>query len=119
MALSVNKGTRPTIDFQLNYTPLNNDGSVHVDSLVLNLVRLRSEPIIGFHVRDQVTKRPVIARVSVNSGSGIDGTYLASDIYVNNTKRLKEIYASMLKVFIQESLLTTKLNQSQHKTLFY
>lgn len=89
MALSVNKGTRPSIDFRLNYTPLNNDGSVHVDSLVLNLVRLRSEPIIGFHVRDQVTKRPVIARVSVNSGSGIDGTYLASDIYVNNTKRLK------------------------------
>ncbi len=89
IALSVNKGKSPTVDFKLNYTPLNTDGTIHVDSLILNLVRLKSEPILGFHVRDQLVKTPVIARFSFNAESAIDGTYLASDIYVNNTKRLR------------------------------
>jgi outer membrane protein OmpA-like peptidoglycan-associated protein len=89
IALSVNKGKSPTVDFKLNYTPLNADGSIHMDSLILNLVRLKSEPILGFHVRDQLAKTPVIARFSFNAESAIDGTYLASDIYVNNTKRLR------------------------------
>ncbi len=77
------------IDFELKFTPTDEKGKEFVDTLTMNLVYNKVKPIYSFHVINEITKKPVTARISIASQSDIDGTYFASDLYLNLSKTLK------------------------------
>lgn len=89
IALYAAKSKVDPIDVAIQYTPLNEKGQIFKDSLMLNLVFHSDQPVLGIHFRDEITLYPVIARMYLSASSMIDGTYRASDILVNNQKRLK------------------------------
>ena len=81
--------SKAKIDFELKFTPTDEKGKEFVDTLTMNLVYNKSKPIYSIHVINEITKKPVTARISISSQSEIDGTYFASDLFLNLSKTLK------------------------------
>jgi len=82
--------SKAKIDFELKFTPTDEKGKEFVDTLTMNLVNNKAKPIYSIHVIDEITKKPVTARISISSQSEIDGTYFASDLFLNLSKTLKK-----------------------------
>ncbi len=80
---------KASVDFELAFTPTDAKGAEFIDSLTMNLVYNKAKPIYSIHVIDETTKKPVTARISITSLSDIDGTYFASDLFLNLNKTLK------------------------------
>jgi outer membrane protein OmpA-like peptidoglycan-associated protein len=80
---------KASVDFELAFTPTDAKGAEFIDSLTMNLVYNNAKPIYSIHVIDETTKKPVTARISITSLSDIDGTYFASDLFLNLNKTLK------------------------------
>ena len=80
---------KASVDFELAFTPTDAKGAEYIDSLTMNLVYNKAKPIYSIHVIDETTKKPVTARISITSLSDIDGTYFASDLFLNLNKTLK------------------------------
>lgn len=81
--------SKAKVDFELKFTPTDEKGKEYIDSLTMNLVYNKTKPIYSFHVINEITKKPVTARISISSQSELDGTYFASDLYLNLNKTLK------------------------------
>jgi len=81
--------SKAKVDFELKFTPTDEKGKEFIDSLTMNLVYNKSKPIYSIHVINEITKKPITARISISSQSEIDGTYFASDLFLNLNKTLK------------------------------
>lgn len=77
------------ISFRVNFQALNNTGEEVLDTLSLNLVYDKSKPVYSFHVLDNETNKPVSSRIVISSAAELNGTYLASDLYMNITRNIK------------------------------
>lgn len=77
------------INFELKFTPTDEKGKEFVDTLTMNLVYNKAKPIYSIHIINEITLKPVTARISISSQSEMDGTYFASDLFLNLNKTLK------------------------------
>lgn len=69
------------------------DKSLQVEKkepLVLNLVYNNQKPIYSIHLLDDESKEPVPSRITISNSGDLDGTYLASDLYLNVNRRIKQ-----------------------------
>lgn len=77
------------ISLQVEFQAIDIKGDEILDTLRLNLVYDKSKPIYSIHVLDQETKKPISSRIVISSSSDLDGTYLASDLFMNITRSVK------------------------------
>jgi outer membrane protein OmpA-like peptidoglycan-associated protein len=78
------------IDIQLTYKEKGENGGELLDTLKMNLVYAKDKPIYSIHVLDEHTKKPVKSRIVISNSEELDGTYTASDLYLNIKKPVKE-----------------------------
>ena len=77
------------ISLQVEFQAIDIKGDEILDTLRLNLVYDKSKPVYSIHVLDQETKKPISSRIVISSSSDLDGTYLASDLYINISRSVK------------------------------
>ncbi len=77
------------ISLRVDFQAIDIKGDEILDTLRLNLVYDKFKPVYSIHVLDQETKKPVSSRIVISSSSDLDGTYLASDLYMNITRSIK------------------------------
>lgn len=80
---------KKSVDFELNFQPLSEKGTEYLDTLTMNLVYNKTAPIYALHVIDEKTKKPIRARISLQTQTNIDGTYFASDLWLNLTRNIR------------------------------
>lgn len=78
------------IDFQFEFTPKAESGKDLIDSLSLNLVYSIEKPIYSVHILDAITKNPIKSRIVITNAIEIEGTYTASDLFLNLTRYVKQ-----------------------------
>lgn len=79
-----------SIDIELDFQEKGENGGEFLDTLRLNLVYAKDKPIYSIHVFDEVTKKPVKSRIVISNTVDMDGTYTASDLFLNQKKQIKE-----------------------------
>ena len=98
------------IDIQLDYLEKGENGGELLDTLSLNLVYARDKPIYSIHVLDESTKKPVKSRIVISNTVDLDGTYTASDLFLNQKRQIKE---SIIKIdaegYLSKDLLNHKI----------
>lgn len=103
------------IDIQLDYLEKGENGGELLDTLSLNLVYARDKPVYSIHVIDEFTKKPIKSRIVISNTVDLDGTYTASDLFLNQKKQIKE---SIIKVdaegYLSKDLLNHKITLSKH-----
>ncbi len=103
------------IDFQFVFNPMSNDGSELLDTLSLNLVYAFEKPVYSLHVFDEITKKPVKSRIVISNALEIEGTYTASDLFLNLTKQVKD---ALIKVdaegYMSKDIMKKKIVPSKH-----
>lgn len=77
-----------SVSFRLNYAAVNAAGKSIKDSLMLNMVSSYDAPVYEIHVRDALTREPVVSKIVILSSSLLDGTYRGSEVLLNNQKKL-------------------------------
>ncbi|MFM7681552.1 MAG: OmpA family protein [Bacteroidota bacterium] len=106
---------KENIDIQLDYFEKGENGGELLDTLSLNLVYARDKPIYSIHVLDEFTKKPIKSRIVISNTVDLDGTYTASDLFLNQKKQIKE---SIIKVdaegYLSKDLLKHKIAISKH-----
>jgi outer membrane protein OmpA-like peptidoglycan-associated protein len=108
--------SKKSINFELNFQPMDEKGKDYVDTLTMNLIYDKARPIYSFHVIDEVSGKPVTARISISSQSEIDGTYFASDLFLNLTRTLKNATIKFdAEGYNSKDLKEYKLASSSHK----
>jgi len=107
--------SKANVDFELKFTPTDEKGKEYIDSLTMDLVYNKSKPIYSFHVINEITKKPVTARISISSQSELDGTYFASDLYLNLNKTLKNCTIKIdAEGYNSKDLLEYKISSTGH-----
>lgn len=110
-----------SIDIELDFQEKGENGGEFLDTLRLNLVYAKDKPIYSIHVFDEVTKKPVKSRIVISNTVDMDGTYTASDLFLNQKKQIKE---SNIKVdaegYLSKDLLKHKipLTKNTSDTIF-
>ena len=103
------------IDIQLDYLEKGENGGELLDTLSLNLVYARDKPIYSIHVLDEFTKKPVKSRIVISNTVDLDGTYTASDLFLNQKRQIKE---SIIKIdaegYLSKYLLNHKIGLTKH-----
>jgi outer membrane protein OmpA-like peptidoglycan-associated protein len=103
------------IDIQLDYLEKGENGGELLDTLSLNLVYARDKPIYSIHVLDEFTKKPVKSRIVISNTVDLDGTYTASDLFLNQKRQIKE---SIIKIdaegYLSKDLLNHKISLTKH-----
>ncbi len=103
------------IDIQLDYSEKGENGGELLDTLSLNLVYAKDKPIYSIHVLDEFTKKPIKSRIVISNTVDLDGTYTASDLFLNQKKQIKE---SIIKVdaegYLSKDLINHKITLSKH-----
>jgi outer membrane protein OmpA-like peptidoglycan-associated protein len=103
------------IDIQLDYLEKGENGGELLDTLSLNLVYARDKPVYSIHVIDEYTKKPIKSRIVISNTVDLDGTYTASDLFLNQKKQIKE---SIIKIdaegYLSKDLLNHKIVLSKH-----
>jgi outer membrane protein OmpA-like peptidoglycan-associated protein len=99
-----------SIDIQLDYLEKGENGGELLDTLSMNLVYTRDQPIYSVHVLDEFTKKPVKSRIVISNTIDLDGTYTASDLFLNQKRQIKE---AVIKVdaegYLSKDLLKHKI----------
>lgn len=107
--------SKAKIDFELKFTPTDEKGKEFVDTLTMNLVYNKAKPIYSIHVINEITKKPVTARISISSQSEIDGTYFASDLFLNLKKTLKNCTIKIdAEGYNSKDLIEYKISSAGH-----
>ena len=107
--------SKAKIDFELKFTPTDEKGKEFVDTLTMNLVYNKAKPIYSIHVINEITKKPVTARISISSQSEIDGTYFASDLFLNLNKTLKNCTIKIdAEGYNSKDLIEYKISSAGH-----
>lgn len=103
------------IDIQLDYLEKGENGGELLDTLSLNLVYARDKSVYSIHVIDEYTKKPIKSRIVISNTVDLDGTYTASDLFLNQKKQIKE---SIIKIdaegYLSKDLLNHKIVLSKH-----
>ncbi len=103
------------IDIQLDYLEKSENGGELLDTLSLNMVYDKSKSIYSIHVLDEFTRKPIKSRIVISNTVDLDGTYTASDLYLNQKRQIKE---SIIKVdaegYLSKDLLSHKIVLSKH-----
>lgn len=103
------------IDMQLDYQEKSENGGELLDTLSMNLVYAKDQPIYSIHVIDEFTKKPIKSRIVISNTVDLDGTYTASDLFLNQKKQIKE---GIIKVdaegYLSKDLLKHKFILSKH-----
>ena len=103
------------IDIQLDYLEKGENGGELLDTLSLNLVYARDKPIYSIHVLDEFTKKPVKSRIVISNTVDLDGTYTASDLFLNQKRQIRE---SIIKIdaegYLSKDLLNHKIGLTKH-----
>ena len=103
------------IDIQLDYLEKGENGGELLDTLSLNLVYARDKPIYSIHVLDEFTKKPIKSRIVISNTVDLDGTYTASDLFLNQKRQIKE---SIIKIdaegYLSKDLLNHKIGLTKH-----
>jgi outer membrane protein OmpA-like peptidoglycan-associated protein len=106
---------KDNIDVQLDYLEKGENGGELLDTLSLNLVYAKDKPIYSIHVLDEFSKKPIKSRIVISNTVDLDGTYTASDLFLNQKKQIKE---SLIKVdaegYLSKDLLNHKIALSKH-----
>lgn len=66
---------KKTVDFELNFQPLSEKGTEYLDTLTMNLVYNKTAPIYALHIIDEKTKKPIRARIALQTQTNIDESY--------------------------------------------
>lgn len=77
------------ISLLVEFQAIDIKGDEILDTLRLNLVYDKTKPVYSIHVLDQETKKPISSRIVISSSSDLDGTYLASDLFMNISRSVK------------------------------
>ncbi len=103
------------IDIQLDYAEKGDDGGELLDTLSLNLVYDHNKPVYAIHVLDELTKKPIKSRIVISNADELNGTYKASDLYLNFKKQIKE---AVLKIdaegYLSKDLTKHKIHLQNH-----
>ena len=103
------------IDIQLDYLEKSESGGELLDTLTLSLVYAKNQPIYSIHILDEQTKKPIKSRIVISNTLELDGTYTASDLFLNQKKQIKE---SIIKIdaegYLSKDLLNHKIVLSKH-----
>jgi outer membrane protein OmpA-like peptidoglycan-associated protein len=103
------------IDFELDFQEKGENGGELIDTLSLNLVYAKDKPIYSIHVYDEVTRKPIKSRIVISNTVEMDGTYTASDLFLNQKRQIKE---SNIKVdaegYLSKDLLKHKILLTKH-----
>ncbi len=107
--------SKAKIDFELKFMPTDEKGKEFVDTLTMNLVYNKAKPIYSIHVINEITKKPVTARISISCQSEIDGTYFASDLFLNLNKTLKNCTIKIdAEGYNSKDLIEYKISSAGH-----
>ena len=107
--------SKAKVNFELKFTPTDEKGKEFVDTLTMNLVYNKTKPIYSFHIINEITKKPVTARISISSQSEIDGTYFASDLLLNLNKTLKNCTIKIdAEGYNSKDLIEYKISSAGH-----
>lgn len=119
IAFNTSKGSMSSIDFTLKFEESDQFGAYVEDSLSLNLVSRYDQPIYALHLVNEISNKPVVARIYISSTGNLDGSYRASDLRINNTKNLKASMRIDAQGYFSKDLLEHKIigNQSSHDTI--
>ena len=112
---------KDSIDFKFEFKPVAENGFELLDTLTLNLVYARDKPVYSLHCVDQNTKKPIKARIVISNALEIEGTYTASDLYLNLTKSVKEATIKIdAEGYMSKDITKKKIIPSNHTidTLF-
>jgi outer membrane protein OmpA-like peptidoglycan-associated protein len=103
------------IDIQLEYKDKVENGGISKDKLIMNMVYAKDKPIYSVHVIDEVTKNPIKSRIVISNTDELDGTYTASDLFLNQKKQIRE---STIKIdaegYLSRDLLKHKIPLTKH-----
>ena len=119
IAFNTTKGSTSKLDFTIKFEESDQFGAYLEDSLSLNLVSRYDQPIYALHLVDEISNKPVVARIYISSTGNLDGTYRASDLRLNNTKNLKAKLRIDAQGYFSKDLLEHKIigNASSHDTI--
>lgn len=105
------------LDIELNYLEKGEDGGELLDTLSLNLVYAKDKPIYSIHILDEITKKPIKSRIVISNTEELDGTYTASDLFLNQKRQIKQ---SIIKVdaegYLSKDLLNHKIGLTKHSS---
>ncbi len=103
------------IDIELNYLEKGENGGELLDTLSLNLIYAKDQPIYSVHILDETTRKPVKSRIVISNSVEMDGTYTASDLFLNQKRQIKD---AMIKVdaegYLSKDTLRKKIILSKH-----
>ena len=119
IAFNTTKGATSKLDFTIKFEESDQFGAYLEDSLSLNLVSRYDQPIYALHLVDEISNKPVVARIYISSTGNLDGSYRASDLRLNNTKNLKAKLRIDAQGYFSKDLLEHKIigNASSHDTI--
>lgn len=103
------------IDIQLDYVEKSENGGELIDTLKLDLVYAKDQPIYSIHILDEISRKPIKSRIVISNTIELDGTYTASDLFLNQKRQIKE---SNIKVdaegYLSKDLLKHKIPLSKN-----
>jgi outer membrane protein OmpA-like peptidoglycan-associated protein len=103
------------IDIELDYIEKSDNGGELLDSLSLNLVYAKDQPIYSVHILDQHTRKPVKSRIVISNSSEMDGTYTASDLFLNQKRQIKDlIFKVDAEGYLSKDTIRKKIVLSKH-----
>jgi outer membrane protein OmpA-like peptidoglycan-associated protein len=103
------------IDIELGYLEKAENGGELLDTLSLNLVYDKSKSIYSIHILDELTKKPVKSRIVISNTLDLDGTYTASDLFLNQKKQFKEASIKIdAEGYLSRDLIKHKIPLTKH-----
>lgn len=119
IAFNTLKTSKAELAFTMKFEESNQSGIPIEDSLSLNLVSKFDQAIYALHLVDELSRKPVVARIYISSSGNLDGAYRASDLRLNNTRNLKATIRIDAQGYFSKDLVEHRIvgNQSSHDTI--
>lgn len=112
LAFNTKKNRRDSLVVRLGFEAKTESGEKIVDSLLLDMAHVYGAPIYHLILIDEQTKMPVTARIYLSEAGNLDGTYRASHLFLNNTKKLKATIRIDAQGYFSKDLTLHKIDGS-------
>jgi len=112
-AFNTKKNSRDSLVLKLGFEAKTETGEKIVDSVLLDMAHIYGAPIYHLILIDEQTKLPVTARIYLSEAGNLDGTYRASHLYLNNTKKLKATIRLDAQGYFSKDLFLHKIDGSR------
>ncbi len=111
-AFNTKKNSKDSLVVKLGFEAKTEAGDKIVDSVLLDLAHIYGAPIYHLIIIDEQSKMPVSARIYLSEAGSLDGTYRASHLYLNNTKKLKATIRIDAQGYFSKDLTLHKIDGS-------